>query len=101
MSNKERNVRIGYTTGHECRSINDLQYSIELEWYQGTEIMENDCKQPLRIGKWMCGDTFWGRQTTRTLIIKAKSLKTAAYTDVCYAMSELISDQHALSRDLC
>ena len=42
-------IRISYTTGCECRSINDLQYSIELEWYPGTEIMDNDCKQPLRM----------------------------------------------------
>ena len=25
--------------------------SIELKWHQGTGIMENDCQQPLRIGR--------------------------------------------------
>ena len=40
-----------YTTGWECRSIDDLHYSIELEWHQGTGINENDCQQPFRIGR--------------------------------------------------
>ena len=28
-----------------------VKYSIEMESYQGTGIMENDCKQHLRIGR--------------------------------------------------
>ena len=82
----ERKVSINYTTRYECRSTNDLQYSIEK--YQGTGILKSDCQQPLRIGiiralNECTGDLLGPRHgtTTRALICKVKKDKQRSGTD--------------------
>ena len=71
---KRKNI---YTTGCDCQSNQDIQYSIKMKWSQGTGIMAKDCTQPLRIGRIRglneCAGRPFGATTLHNQIVRLKN----------------------------